>query len=37
MKINDAVQLKEAIALLEKNVDFKKKLLIEQFHELMKV
>ena len=33
MEINDAVQLKEAIALLEKNVDFKKQILIEQFHD----
>ena len=33
MEINNAVQLKEAIALLEKNVDFKKQILLEQFHD----
>lgn len=33
MEINNATQLKEAIALLEKNIDFKKQILIEQFHD----
>jgi hypothetical protein len=32
MEINNAVELKEAIALLEKNVDFKKRDLIDQYH-----
>ena len=32
MDINNAAQLKEAIALLEKNVDFKKRILIDQYH-----
>lgn len=32
MEINNAATLKEAIALLEKNVDFKKQTLIDQYH-----
>lgn len=32
MDINNAVELKQAIALLEKNVDFKKRALIDQYH-----
>ena len=32
MDINNAVELKQAIALLEKNVDFKKRILIDQYH-----
>ena len=32
MDINNALELKEAIALLKKNVDFKKRILINQYH-----
>lgn len=33
MDINNAAQLKEAIALLEKNIDFKKKILTDQYRD----
>ena len=32
MDINNAAELKAAIALLEKNVDFKKRILIDQYY-----